>query len=150
MQKTHLSYREWAIGLHLYTTTIKGISSMRLYRELGISQKSAWFLLQRLRTVAETGKAMFSGPVEADESFSGGKRRNTSNSKRKEMKGAGHGLVGKVAVVAVKERETNQVRAKLIESTAASSSANLAHGKNSRPVSSRNCRGAGRWRSGLG
>jgi len=41
MHQTHLNHREWAIGLYLYTSNIKGVSSMRLHRELGISQKSA-------------------------------------------------------------------------------------------------------------
>ena len=41
MEGTHLKYREWAIGIYLYTTNIKGISSIQLHRELGISQKAA-------------------------------------------------------------------------------------------------------------
>ena len=64
MQGTHLKYREWAIGIYLYTNNIKRISSIQLHRELGISQKAAWFLLHRLRTATEKGKALFSGPVE--------------------------------------------------------------------------------------
>ena len=117
MHRSHLSHREWAIGLYLYTSNIKGVSSMRLHRELDISQKSAWFLLHRLRTAAETGETLFSGPVEADETYVGGKRKNMSLSKRKELKGAGRGAVGKEAVVGVKDRETNQVRAKVVPVT---------------------------------
>ncbi len=48
VQKAHLGYPEWATGLYLSATNIKGITSMRLYRELGISQKSEWFPLHRL------------------------------------------------------------------------------------------------------
>ena len=117
MHRSHLSHREWAIGLYLYTSNIKGVSSMRLHRELGISQKSAWFLLHRLRTAAETGETLFSGPVEADETYVGGKRKNMSLSKRRELKGTGRGAVGKEAVVGVKDRETNQVRAKVVPVT---------------------------------
>ncbi len=80
---------------------------MRLHRELGITQKSAWFLMHRLRKAGETTEAIFSGPVEADESYFGGKRKNMSNAKRKELKDTGRGAVGKAAVVAVKDRETN-------------------------------------------
>ena len=67
----------------------------------------AWFLLHRLRTAAETGEELFSGPVEADETHVGGKRKNMGLSKRKEQKGAGRGAVGKEAVVGVKDRDTN-------------------------------------------
>ena len=49
---------------------------MKLHRELGITQKSAWFMLHRLRKAAESGSGMFSGPVEADETYIGGKRAN--------------------------------------------------------------------------
>ena len=55
MHRMHLKYREWAIGLDLYAANIKGVSSMRRHREIGISQKSAWFMLHRIRTAAETG-----------------------------------------------------------------------------------------------
>ncbi|MXY66318.1 MAG: transposase, partial [Gammaproteobacteria bacterium] len=65
MAETRLKYRVWAIGIYLYTTNIKGISSMKLHRELGITQKSAWFVLHRLRMAAEANEDLFSGPVEA-------------------------------------------------------------------------------------
>ena len=64
MEGTHLKDREWAIGIYLYTTNIKGISSMQLHRVLGILQKAAWFLLHRLRMATEKGAALFAGPVE--------------------------------------------------------------------------------------
>ena len=115
MHGSHIKYREWAIGLYLYTTNLKGISSMRLHRELGISQKSAWFLLHRLRSVAETGDALFSGPVEVDETYIGGKRKNMPNKKRKTL--TGRGSVGKTAVVGIKDRATNEVRAEVVDST---------------------------------
>ncbi len=117
MQETRLKYRIWAIGLYLYTTNIKGVSSMRMHRELGITQKSAWFLMHRLRKAGETTEAFFSGPVEADESYFGGKRKNMSNAKRKELKDTGRGAVGKAAVVAVKDRETNTVVGAHLEKT---------------------------------
>ena len=117
MHRTHLKHREWAIGLYLYAANIKGVSSMRMHREIGISQKSAWFLLHRIRTAAETGEELFSGPVEADETYIGGKRKNMSNSKRKELKDAGRGPIGKEAVVGVKDRATKQVRATVVPVT---------------------------------
>jgi len=119
MHRTHLNHREWAIGLYLYTSNIKGVSSMRLHRELGISQKSAWFLMHRLRTASETGEQLFSGPVEADETYIGGKRKNMSNAKRKELKkaGLGRGPSGKAAIVGVKDRETGRVAARHVTKT---------------------------------
>ena len=111
MQGRHLKYREWAICIYLYTTNIKGISSMQLHRALGISQKAAWFLLHRLGTASEKGEALFTGPVGADETYIGSKRKDMSNQQRKELKGSGRGPVGKMAVVGVKDRATNKIGA---------------------------------------
>ena len=60
---------------------------------------------------------LFAGPVEVDETYLGGKRKNMSNAKRKELAGTGRGPVGKTAVVGAKDRETNQVAATVIQST---------------------------------
>ena len=118
MEGSKLPYRAWAIAIYLYTTNIKGISSMRLHREIGISQKAAWFMLHRLRKAAETRSGVFSGPVEADETYMGGKRANMSNAKRRELAAAEiRGPVGKTAVVGVKDRKTKQVRAKVVPHT---------------------------------
>ena len=112
-----MPYRSWAIAIYLLTTNLKGVSSMKLHRELGITQKSAWFMLHRLRKAAESSSGMFSGPVEADETYIGGKRKNMSNAKRRELAdaGVGRGPSGKTAVVGVKDRATKQVRAKVTE-----------------------------------
>lgn len=67
MQGSKLSYRIWAIGIYLFTTNLKGISSMRLHRELGITQKAAWFMLHRLREACNSEVEPFNGPVEVDE-----------------------------------------------------------------------------------
>ncbi len=119
MHRSHLSHQEWAIGLYIYMANIKGVSSMRLHRELDISQKSAWFLLHRLRTASETGEELFSGPVEADETYMGGKVKNMSLAKRRERKeaGKGRGPSDKEAVVGVKDRETNKVTARHVQKT---------------------------------
>ena len=118
MEGSNLKYRVWAVGIYLFTTNIKGISSMKLHRELGISQKAAWFMLQRLRKAFEAEVGPFSGPVEVDETYLGGKRRNMPKSKRVHM--TGRGPVGKTAVVGAKDRATKHVAAEVIMSTDAS------------------------------
>ena len=118
MEGSKLGYRDWAIALYLAMTNLKGISSMKLHRELEITQKSAWHLAHRLRKALENGGVpLFLGPAEADETYFGGKRKNMSNRKRKELAGTGRGTVGKAAVAGVKDRETNQVAARRMERT---------------------------------
>ena len=119
IERSKIPLRKWAIAIYLCLTSLKSVSSMKLHRDLKISQKSAWFMLHRLREawVPKGDDDQFSGPVEVDETYMGGKRRNMSNAKRKELAGTGRGAVGKVAVVGVKDRASNRVVAKVVEST---------------------------------
>lgn len=115
MEGTKMPYRVWAVGIYLFATNIKGISSMKLHRELGIGQKAAWFMLARLRKAYEVEVGPFAGPVEFDESYFGGKRRNMSEAKRAKLEG--RGVSGKTAVVGAKDRNSNQVAAKVVRHT---------------------------------
>ncbi len=90
---------------------------MKLHRDLGITQKSAWFLSHRIRAALSQGDTLFAGPVEVDETYMGGKRRNMSNAKREELADTGRGAVGKTAVVGARDRATNKVAAKVVTST---------------------------------
>ena len=116
MQGSNLGYQTWAIALYLVATNLKGVSSMKLHRDLEITQKSAWHLAHRIRKAFENGKSLpFSGPVEADETYLGGKRKNMPRSKRKAM--TGRGAVGKTVVIGAKDRATNRIAARPVAST---------------------------------
>ena len=78
MHGTKLGYQTWAIAIYLVTTNLKGVSSMKLHRDLEITQKSAWHLSHRLRKAFENGGPLFTGPVEADETYIGGKCQRRS------------------------------------------------------------------------
>ena len=115
MEGSKLGHQDWLIAMFLVTTNLKSVSSMKLHRDLEITQKSAWFLAQRLRkALSEDGK-LFLGPVEVDETYFGGKRKNMPKHKREEL--TGRGAVGKTAVVGAKDRATKQVAAKVVAST---------------------------------
>lgn len=117
MQGSHLGYQVWVIAIYLLTTSLKGQSSMKLHRDLKVTQKTAWFLAHRIRQAFNdrSDSDSFAGPVEADETYVGGKVHNMSTARRKEHKG--RGPVGKVAVAGIKDRSTKQVRAKVVEHT---------------------------------
>lgn len=120
MQSSKLGLQKWAIALYMMATGLKGTASMKVYRELGMRQATAWFLMQRIREGFLDGRDKpFLGPVEADETAVGGKRKNMSNKKRKELReaGAGRGSVGKAIVAGVKERETKTISAAVVERT---------------------------------
>ena len=113
LERSKIPLRKWAYGIFLWTTSLKGVSSMKLHRDLDISQKSAWFMAHRLREAYTAGGGLFDGPVEVDETYIGGKRKNMRKSKREKL--TGRGPVGKMAVAGVKDRETKQVSAAVIQ-----------------------------------
>ena len=116
IERSRIPLRKWAIAIYLMLTSLKSVSSMKLHRDLGISQKAAWYMLHRLRQAwSQESDDNYSGPVEVDETYMGGKRRNMSNAKRKAM--SGRGPVDMTAVVGIKDRESNQVSAKVVEHT---------------------------------
>ena len=116
MKGTQLGYREWAIAIYLMSTSLKGVSSMKLHRDLDVTQKTAWYLAHRLRESWKTdGAGMFGGPIEIDETYMGGSRKSMPKAKRKALKG--RGPAGKTAIVGAKDRATNAVSAKVVENT---------------------------------
>ena len=118
MQCSKLSYRDWIYAIYLHITSLKGVSSMKLHRDLEMRQDTAWFLLQRIRKAFDDGENedindLFGGPVEVDESYFGGKEKNRRNSE----KTFNRGTQGKFAVVGIKDRKTGKIRAQVVTET---------------------------------
>ena len=112
MHRSKIGLQKWVIGIYLWSTSLKGVSSMKLHRDLGITQKSAYFMAQRLREAWTQTGGSFSGPLEVDETYFGGKRKNMSPSRRRELKG--RGAVGKAPVIGMKDRDTNKIAAQAV------------------------------------
>ena len=115
MQSSKLGLQVWAVASYLLTTGLKGQASMKLHRDLGITQKSAWHLAHRIRETWAKKQEPMAGPVEADETYIGGKRKNMPKAKRKALEG--RGAVGKAAVIGTKDRASNKVAARTVEAT---------------------------------
>ena len=114
MEGSNIGYQAWLIAVYSMTTNLKGISSMKLHRDLGITQKSAWYMAHRIRESWKDDQAPFAGPVEVDETFVGGLEANKHGNKKLK---AGRGTVGKTAVAGVRDRETGKVQAAVVPST---------------------------------
>ena len=116
IERSKVPLRKWVFAIYLEMTSLKGVSSMKLHRDIKVTQKTSWFMLHRIREAwAVEREKLFAGPVEVDETYFGGKRANMSKAKRKEL--TGRGAAGKTAVVGAKDRNTNQVSAEVVQAT---------------------------------
>jgi transposase-like protein len=114
-ERSHVPLHKWLYAMYLLVTARKGISSLQLAKEIGITQKSAWFVLHRIREACGGPKlTKLKGIVELDECFIGGKERNKHEHKKLK---AGRGAVGKTAVLGMRERDGRTVLAPMDERT---------------------------------
>ncbi len=118
MEDSPIGLDKWLAAIWLIANAKNGISSYEIHRALGITQKSGWFLLHRIRLAMQTGTfEKLSGQVEVDETFIGGLARNMHRSERgRKISGTGGSGSGKVAVMGLLERD-GKVRAKVISNT---------------------------------
>src|ERR1700730_6507577 len=112
-ERSHVPLHKWVYAMYLVVTARKGISSMQLAKEIGVTQKTAWFILGRLREACGDKFGKLRGIIEIDETYFGGKESKKHAAKKLH---AGRGTVGKTAVLGMRERN-GHTKAKLVEGT---------------------------------
>lgn len=119
MEDSPIALDKWFVAMWMIANDKNGVSSYEIHRALGITQKSGWFLLHRIRVAMKTGSfTKFAGVCESDETYVGGKAKNMHRSRRHERI-AGRGSVGKDIVHGLLERSEGEneskVKARVVE-----------------------------------
>jgi transposase-like protein len=123
-EESPIPLQKWLPALWMLVSCKNGISSYEIGRDLGVSQKTAWFMLHRLRLVLKTQNLGFKlggdgSEVEVDETFVGGKLKNMHKEKQSRVRalnvhGTAAGTIGKTIVMGMLDRNARQIRAKVV------------------------------------
>jgi transposase-like protein len=117
-----VSLDKWLAAIWMIANDKNGVSSYEMHRALGVTQKTAWFMLHRIRLAMQSDSLeQMGGPVEVDETFIGGAARFMHKDRRERVKGKTRGPIGKTAVMGLLERHGpdghSRIRAKVIPNT---------------------------------